>query len=168
MMKKIFTYLSILALAVVLWGCPYRSSVPLSDAQEHINKQVLGEWLPKTELGKASPSYYVIEMLDTLHYDVDHFQYNDNDQEYSVKEYVAWTTRIDNLLFMNVQEHGQKDFIIHRLDVMGDDLMILWQVTGNIDEQFSDSDKMRAFFQKHMKLSFFYNTDEVELIRKEE
>ncbi|MCB9187291.1 MAG: hypothetical protein H6601_11195 [Flavobacteriales bacterium] len=167
-MKKILSYLSILGVAVVLWGCPYKSTVPLSAATEKVNKQALGKWLPKTELGKASPSYYVIEKRDSLHYDIEHFQFNDNDQEYTRKQYIAWTTRIDNLLFMNVQEQASKEFYLHRLDIMGDDLMILYQVTGNIDEKFDNSDKMREFFQQYMKLSFFYNTDEVELIRKKD
>lgn len=168
MMKNLLVVATSLALAIVLWGCPYQSSVPLSVASEKVNKQVLGTWIPKHEAGKANPEYYVIGKRDSLHYRIDHFQFNENDTSYSVKEYVAWTTRIENILFMNVQETGKPQHYIHRLDVMGDDLMILYQVTANIDEQFKKSDEMKKFFQKHMKVSFFYNSDEVELIRKEE
>ena len=164
-MKNLFTTATAITVAIVLWGCPYQSSVPLSTASEKVNKKVLGTWLPKHETGKANPEQYVIEMRDSLHYVIDHFQYNKNDSSYSVKEYLAWTTRVDNILFMNVQETGKPQHFIHRLDVMGDDLMILYQITSNIDEQFKKSDEMKKFFQKHMKLSFFYNRDEVELVR---
>jgi len=30
-------------MAVVLWGCPYKSSVPLSDVTEYVNKQIFGK-----------------------------------------------------------------------------------------------------------------------------
>ncbi len=165
-MKNIAVVITAIVVSVLLWGCPYQSQVPLGEATEKLNPQVIGTWLPRTEVEKQNPEYYVIEKRDSLHYRIDHHQYNENEQGYITKNYIGWTTRIDNLLFMNVQESGTNQFYLHRLDVMGDDLMILWQVTSNIDEKFTDSKAMHEFFRKHMKLSFFYNSDEVELVRK--
>lgn len=165
-MKKVFSYLAILGISVILWGCPYRSTVPLSEAIEPVNKQVVGTWYPKHERSKQNPEYYSIEKKDSVHYSIQHFQYNDKDSTYSVKDYTAWTTRIENLLFMNVKNEDKNEYYIHRLDVMGDELMILYQVTSNIDETFDDPEKMKTFFQKHMKLSFFYEKDEVQLFKK--
>ena len=166
-MKNALSYFSIFAISFILWGCPYKSSIPLSEAKEVVNKQVLGTWYPKHEVNKQNPEYYSIEAKDSLHYDIQHFQYNDKDSTYSIKEYSAWTTRIDNILFMNVKNSEKNEFYLHRLDVMGDELMVLYQVTSNIDEKFDDAEKMREFFQKHMKLSFFYQTDEVNLVKRE-
>lgn len=167
MMKNLTSFSLLAGLSIVLWGCPYKSTVPLSTPSEYINKQVLGKWIPKTEESKANPEYYTIEMKDTFHYAVDHFQFNENDSTYEIKSYICWTSNLENILFMNVQQENQKEVMIHRLDVMGDKLMVLYQVTNNIDERFTDSGKMQSFFKKHMKLSFFYNTDEVELIKVE-
>lgn len=167
-MKYFAPFLTIAVLTVILTGCPYKSSVPLDVAKEKINPQVLGAWLPKTELGKPNPAYYVIEMRDSLHYDIDHFQYNEKEEDYTLKEYISWSTRINNLNFMNVQGSGEKDIYLHRLDVMGDDLMILFQVTSNIDEQFEKPEDLKKFVKKHSALSFFYNKDEVKLIRKKD
>ena len=165
-MKNIFAYLVILFVAITLWGCPYKSPVPLAEATESVNKQVLGDWMSRHEGSKENPEYYNIEMRDTLHYDIRHFQYNENEDGYALKEYVGWTTRIDNINFMNIQESGQTDILLFRLDVMGDELMMLYEVTGNIDERFEKSEDLYAFAKKHMGLSFFYNTDEVELIKR--
>lgn len=163
---KNLTLLSLLAaLSIFLWGCPYKSSVPLSTPSEYVNKQVFGKWIPKSQESKADPEYYLIEMKDTFNYAVEHFLFNEKDSTYEVKSYTSWTTRIDNIMFMNVQQEGQKEVTLYRLDVMGDELMVLFEVTNNIDERFKDSEKMKTFFKKHMNLSFFYNGDEVELIK---
>ena len=152
-------------MSVLLWGCPYRSEVPLSEPVEYVNKQIMGKWVPKADESKENPEYYLIAENDTVSYSVEHFQYNQEDSSYTAKSYTCWTTRIENIQFMNVQQAGQKDVTLYRLDVMGDELMVLYQVTNNIDERFTDSQEMAAFFKKYMKLSFFYNGDEVELIK---
>lgn len=164
-MKNVIAPILVAALSVVLWGCPYKSSVPLSEPVEYVNKQVIGKWIPKPEIEKENPEYYVITKKDTVRYAVDHFIYNENDSTYKVTSYTSWSTRIDNINFMNVQQDGQKEVTLHRLDVMGDDRMLLFEVTNNIDERFDNSEEMHAFFKKHLKLSFFYNGDEQELLR---
>ena len=164
-MKNLAYLLLLSFLSIALWGCPYKSSVPLGEPTEYISKQVLGKWVPKSMENKENPDYYVIEMRDTFNYDVEHFQYNDEEEGYASKTYVCWTTRVNDILFMNVQQSAQREVTLYRLDVMGDDLMVLYEVTNNIDERFEDSATMLEFFKKHMKLSFFYNGDEVELIK---
>lgn len=164
-MKNRVIYPTLILLAVVLWGCPYKSSVPLSDATEYVNKQIFGKWIPRGMEEKANPEYYLIEQRDTLRYDVAHYQYNEEEKGYTTKTYVAHTTRLENILFMNLQESGTKEYLLYRLDV-SDGLMTMYEVTNNIDEKFTDSEKLRDFFSKYMRLSFFYNAEEVELIRK--
>ncbi|MFM1876211.1 MAG: hypothetical protein RL266_1948 [Bacteroidota bacterium] len=164
-MKQRLLNTTLLLMAIVLWGCPYKSSVPLSEATENVNKQMLGRWVPQGMEDKENPEYYLIEQRDTLHYDVAHYLYSDEGKEYSVKNYVGHTTRLENILFMNLQESGTKEYLIYRLD-LSDGTMTKYEVTNNIDEQFNDSQKLREFVQKYMRLSFFYNADEVELVRK--
>lgn len=164
-MKNLSLVLMLAAISVLLWGCPYKSFVPLSTPTEYVNKQVIGKWIPKSEESKENPEYYVIAKNDTVSYNVDHFQYNQEDSSYSAKSYVCWSTRIESIMFMNVQKHGEKEVMLYRLDVKGDELMTLYEVTSNIDERFDDSEKMLAFFKTHKNTSFFYNSDEVDLIK---
>ncbi|MBI1286792.1 MAG: hypothetical protein GC178_04360 [Flavobacteriales bacterium] len=167
-MKRIAAYASILLVAVTLWGCPYKSKVALTDAVEKVDTNLLGKWIPENMLEKESPEYYVLNKRDSLHYDVEHYQYDDENKEYNLKQYVGHTTRLDAILFMNLQESGSKEFLLYRLDVLPGMSMTMYEVTDNIDEQFTDPKQMREFFKKYMNLSFFYNKDSVKLIRMKE
>lgn len=163
-MKRFSIYPILILISIVLWGCPYKSSVPLSKASEYVNKQVLGKWIPKTQSLKENPEYYLIEKRDSVHYDVEHFQYNDKEGGYASKNYICWSTNIDGYMFLNVQESGQTEITLHRLDVRSDELMILSEVTSNIDEKFDNSADMYEFFDKYKSLSFFYTAETVKLI----
>lgn len=160
-------YTSIALMAIVLWGCPYKSQVALDDAKEKVDKELIGKWIPDSQVDKENPEYYTIAMRDSVHYDVDHYQYNEDEKDYALKQYVGHTTRLESILFMNLQESGTREFLIYRLDVFPGVQMNMYEVTNNIDEQFDNSKSMREFFQKYMKLSFFYNTDEAKLIKKD-
>lgn len=164
-MKRIAAYASILLVAITLWGCPYKSQVALNDPVEKVNTNLIGMWVPETMLTTENPEYYVLGKRDSVHYDVDHYQYDNEQKEYNLKQYIGHTTRLDAILFMNLQESGSKEFLLYRLDVLPGMSMTMYEVTDNIDEKFTDSKQMREFFRKYMKLSFFYNKDSVKLIR---
>jgi hypothetical protein len=44
--------------------------------------------------------------------------------------------------------------------------MVIYEVTDNIDETFSNATDLKAFFEKHKDLSFFYNKDEKKYKKK--
>ena len=165
-MRSPLFVLTIALISILLWGCPYKSEIPLGDAIEPVKKEIIGSWIPDNMKGKENPEYYSIEVRDSVHYDVAHFQFNEDEKGYTSKQYVGHSTRIGEKVFLNLQESGQLEFAIHRLDIW-EDKLVLFEVTDNIDEQFKDSKAMQAFFEKNMRLSFFYNRDEVTLIRKE-
>jgi hypothetical protein len=164
-MKRAAVLAYILSLSILFWGCPYKSSIPLNNAVEKVDTNIIGKWVVESMLSNENPEYYVISKRDSMHYDVDHFQFNDDEKGYNVKQYVGHTTRLEAILFMNLQQSGSKEFLLYRLDVMPGINMTMYEVTDNIDEQFSDSKSMREFFLQHMKLSFFYNKDEVTLVK---
>ena len=125
----------------------------------------MGSWVPESESNHKNPSYYAIEAYDSTRYAVEHFQYNKDDSAYTSKNYVGHTTMLDGVMFMNLVESGTKEYLLHRIDYVPDG-MVLYQVTDNIDEKFITSEKMQEFFKKHLRTSFFYNNDEVTLVKK--
>jgi hypothetical protein len=165
MLKKTALFTLALGILILLWGCPYKSHVAVGDAIEKTQQQMMGFWVPEGEVTSENPSYYVIEAYDSTHYAIEHFQFNKDEDGYTSKNYVAHTTYIDGLMFMNMVESGTKEYLMHRIDFVPAGL-VLYQVTDNIDEKFDSVEKMRAFFQKNMRLSFFYNKDEVSLVKK--
>ncbi len=162
--KSVFATLTV-GMLILLWGCPYKSPVALGPAEEKIRSEYIGSWVPENEVTKKNPSYYVIGKYDSVHYAIDNVQYNEEADDYTTKNYIGHTTSMDGFVFMHLVESGTKEFLMHRLDITPTGL-ILYEVTDNIDERFDSSDKMRAFFKQHMQLSFFYNKDELRLVRK--
>lgn len=164
-MKKLTVFACLFSAIILFWGCPYSSQVPLGAAVEKIRPELIGSWVPDGEANSEHPTYYTIAKYDSVRYDVVHFQFQDESQEYSPKNYVGHTTYLDGFLFMNLVESGTKEYLLHRMDLTPTGFK-LFEVTDNIDEKFESSADMQAFFKKNMKLSFFYNKDEVNLIRK--
>jgi len=164
-MKKTLPILIAIPIMILLWGCPYKSVIPLGEAKEKIQKDLIGEFVVEEQMTTEHPSYYTLAAIDSLHYDVRNFEYNVNDSSYEVKSFTGHTTLIDTHLFMNLQEQGKKDYLLYRIQFRGNGFT-LYEVTENIDEQFTDAEKMREFFNKHKDLSFFYNKDEKFLVRR--
>lgn len=150
---------------MLLWGCPYKSNVALGKAEELVQKRMMGSWVPEIQAKKENPDYYVIEEYDSVRYAIEHVQYNSEESEYTSKNYIGHTTSINGFMFMNMVESGTNEYLLHRIDYVPVGL-VLYEVTDNIDEQFDSPEKMQEFFKKNMRLSFFYNKDEVTLVKK--
>lgn len=165
MLKKTLLLSGLFAGLMMLWGCPYKSMVPLGEPVELIRTEFLGSWVPENEAHSEHPSYYTIAKFDSVRFAIEHFRYNEDDGEYTIKNYIGHTTSLDGLVFLNMQESGTKEYLMHRIDLVPNGLK-LFEVTDNIDEKFESSKEMEEFFRKNMKLSFFYTKDEVSLLRK--
>lgn len=164
-MKKLMWFACLFGAIILFWGCPYSSDVPLGPAIEKLRPELIGSWVLEGESASAHPSYYTISKYDSVRYEVSHFQFQDESQDYSTKNYVGHTSYIEGFLFMNLVESGTKQYLIHRIDLTPTGF-VLYEVTDNIDERFDSSADMQTFFKKNMRASFFYNKDEVSLIRK--
>ncbi len=165
MLKKTILFAGVFAGLVMLWGCPYKSSVPLGEAVEKVRPEYLGNWIPENEATIENPAYYSIEKYDSVRYTIADYKYNNEEKDYTVKNYIVHTTSMDGLVFLNMQESGTREYLMLRLDLVPSGL-VMYEVTDNIDERFDTSAEMQKFFKENMKLSFFYNKDEVNLIRK--
>jgi hypothetical protein len=165
MLKKMLFLTGLFAGLMMLWGCPYKSVVPLAPPVELIRAEYIGSWVPENEIHSEHPAYYTISKFDSVRFAIEHFRYNEDDKEYTIKNYIGHTTSLDGLVFLNMQESGTKEYLLHRIDLVPSGLK-LFEVTDNIDEKFESSDEMEAFFRQNMKLSFFYTKDEVSLVRK--
>lgn len=165
MLKKTVLLTLTSAMLVLLWGCPYKSQVALGNAVEKTQQRIIGSWVTEIQAAKETPDYYVVKANDSVHYAIEYFQFNKEDEVYTSKNYIGHTTTIHGFMFMNLMETSSKEYLLHRIDYVPTGL-VLYEVTNNIDEKFDSSEKMRAFFEKNMRHSFFYSKDEVSLVRK--
>ena len=102
--------------------------------------------------------------MDDFKYMVVNNEYSSYDSTYTKTNYIAHLSIIDNLFFLNMRH--DIDYHLHRIDFL-DGEFALFEITDNIDEEFSDSDELKAFIKKYMHLSFFYNKDENKYVKQE-
>lgn len=165
--KRAPAYLVLIILfSLVLLGCPYSSSVSLAQPSEEVNAGFYGKWLKDSD--DENPDYYDIAELDGLSFSLNKYTWDSDDEEYSLDTtYTSWFTTIGNVRFMNIEDvDDQGTYYFYKMEMPTADTFILYEVTDNIDEDFSDSDGMYAFFDAHKYLSFFYNSDEETYNRK--
>lgn len=149
----------------MFWGCPYSSTVLLGEPIELVKPELIGKWVVVDELSDENPSYYLVSEIDTVRYAVSHYQYSKENSDYTVDDYQFHTTQMGDIMFLNMMIDGNKDYTFYRLDLKRGEAT-LFEVTDNIDEKFESSEKMKAFFMKNKNSSFFYNRDEVLLLKK--
>ncbi len=164
MRTKLFLFSFFAAVIFVLTACPYQSQVPIDAPNKKVDKKVLGKWIKNSEIEKANPEYFQISAVDDYKYNIVKFEYQSNDSTYKETKYLTHFTYIDDYVFMNMQKDGEGDYYMHRLDMNGDEFM-LYEMTDNIDEKFTTSVDFKKFVTQNMKLSFFYNKDEVKYVR---
>lgn len=166
-LKSISRIAVLASMTLLLTACPYKSKVPITPAEEKIDKNLLGEWMSLSELDYSYPTYYKIEKFDKFKYDVAEMIFNTTDSVYNETRYFMHASTVGGKKFMNVENTTDNDgYYLYRLDMEGEDRFTLIEVSENIDEQFTTSADLKKFVEKYMDLSFFYSLSEVKYIRK--
>lgn len=163
-MKTKIVLFSLLAAVLVLTACPYQSSVPISEANQKPNKKLMGKWVKESDMDKENPEYFKIQPIDKYKFNIVKFEYQSSDSTYKGTKYLTHISKIDDNVFLNMQENGQGDYFLHKIDLQGDKF-VLYEITDNIDEKFNTSAELYDFVKKYMNLSFFYNKEELTYIR---
>jgi hypothetical protein len=164
-MKKNLIPLMILAVVIfITTGCPYASKVPIDSPGAKIDQKLLGKWLKASDKEKDNPEYYVISGIDEYKYNITKFEYQSNDSSYKETKYVSHISQLEDISFLNMQKDGVGDYYLHKIDLSNSEFT-LFEVTDNIDEKFSTSADLKAFVKKYMRLSFFYNKDEIKYVK---
>ncbi len=163
-MKTKIILMSLISAMLILTACPYQSSVPISEANQKLDKKLMGKWIKESDMEAKNPEYFEIQPIDKYKFNIVKFEYQTSDSTYKETKYLTHITKIDDNVFLNMQENGAGDYFLHKIDLQGDKF-ILYEVTDNIDEKFNTSAELYDFVKKNMNLSFFYNKDETTYIR---
>lgn len=155
--SKFFQATALCAGVLMLMGCPYTSSVPLSAANTKAPDYLIGDW----ELSGSEGDKLEIKRLEGNLLDISKI----SSGEYgSTEHYQAYVTQIDNTLFLNLWEVSEyddsKSYYFYKIEKIGDNKIVAYAVTENIRETFNDSKSIYDFFVKNMKNSYFYDSGE--------
>ncbi|MCD6069337.1 MAG: hypothetical protein K0S33_4163 [Bacteroidetes bacterium] len=156
-MKKYFLQFGVLiTLMLVLTACPYSSENPM-DAKPSVklDDKLLGQWE-----SKSSTDYlYTVSKADDNTYKIEKKSNSSGD----VTTYKGFLSTIDATRFMNIYEETSsetKTYYFYKVDISTSGGKITFSpVTENITEKFTNSEELKAFFKKHMGLSFFFDKD---------
>ncbi len=164
-MRKLIYTSGLLCMLFLLTACPYSAEFALNEPNETVKKEYLGIWVQVQD--SKNPSYYVITRLTDKTYKFEEHEYDESEKEYNVRAFAGHFTKMGAVNFLNLKEDQVEKYSFFKLELSSDKRqMVIYEVTDNIDEKFSNADELKAFFEKHKDLSFFYNRDEKRYYKK--
>ncbi len=162
-MNKLKFLLPLVAICILLGGCPYESKVPIDNATVKVNSALLGKWKPKS----GSEDRYTVSKVDEYTYKIEK-------KKKDVKEpdiYKAFLSHIDEDVFLNLyeaKENIEQRYFFYKVSLNKSETKVtLSPVTENIDEVFEKPEDLKAFFQKNKGLSFFFEKEEEVFIKED-
>jgi hypothetical protein len=165
--RKSLASIAILALLVLLTGCPYSSSLPIDEGSVKVSSALAGEWMSAADKESENPTYYVISKDDTHHATAKKMEFSSSDSSYSETTYHLTFSDVSGETFMNAIEEGNESYNLYKFafnEKTGE--IKTSEVTDYIKETFSSSPELKAFIAKNKSNSYFFtNTDET-YIRK--
>lgn len=164
--KTAFRFAVLASMMMLLTACPYQSKVPITKAEEKVDKTLFGNWVATSELEYDNPTYYEVKKFSKVKYDVIEYSYSSYDSAYTEKRYFMHSSTIGERQFMNIEDATANDgYYLYYIEI-GDDEFTLFEISDNIDEQFTSSLDLKNFIEKNMHLSFFYAKGEVKYVKK--
>lgn len=151
--------LLLVALAVIFWGCPYQSAVPIDESGAKVPKSLYGKWLKKADLTEENATYYMIEKADNNRFKIVKNEYSSSDEKYNQTNYSGHISKVNDSDFMNIIEEGGTDYYLYKVVWIADNQLKMYEVTDNITEKFTSSADLKAYIAKYMSISFFFNKD---------
>jgi len=152
--NKWLNIISAAAIATVLMGCPYTSTVPLSNPTVKVSDSFVGTWEKQNgdgatlEISKASETTMKLTEKSSATAEPVY--------------YMAHFTDIAGTLFVNVKEDSEySSYNLYKIEKQGDFKIVVSEVTPYIKETFDNSDAMKKFFEANMKNSYFFTTEDV-------
>lgn len=164
-MKRLLYAAALAIFSFILTGCPYETEVPIDKPSIKFPANLYGKWQPKS----SSDELMTIQKRDDF---VVHITTTNKESKANAKpeEYEAFIAEVGGLQFLNLSEINEasayKKYYLYKLEVSANELQItLSAVTENINEKFSSSAELKAFIEKNMHLSFFFEKDTEMYIR---
>ncbi len=156
-MKVFSSALLLFTLAIVLWGCPYKSDVGIDDGpSKKIDKSVLGTWhkagYPEdsTELifTKATAKQYVLTAFIKSGEDYEHHQYT------------AWYSTIKKWQLLSLYDTDSKKYSFGEIEVANKQLNLKLLSDDITSRQFTTTASMREFIDSiYTANSVLYDKD---------
>ncbi len=162
-MKKLLSILCLLACSILFVGCPYDSEVPIDKPSVKINAKLLGTWEARSNQDES----YKITKKDDFTYSIE--KSNKKSKEKDTQKYLAYTSMVSGGTFLNLWENSSDvssiKYYLYKMEMTGDAMITLAEITENVDEHFTTSEELKKFIGDNMKNSYFFSKEETAYIR---
>ncbi|HMQ00705.1 MAG TPA: hypothetical protein PKC24_13065 [Cyclobacteriaceae bacterium] len=160
---KVLNLIAFSALLFLLTACPYSSTVPIDTPSIGVSDKLLGKWVEESEFND-NPDYYIFLKKDNNRYTLEEYSYREDEETGESgyeknNEYIGHITKLGDKEFFNLFKEDESMYYFYWLEFPSTNTFIMHEVTDNITEEFDKSADLKAFFNKHKDLSFFYNRD---------
>lgn len=165
--NKIATTLGLIAIVVLLAGCPFSSSVPIDEGTVKVSSDLVGEWISPGDKESANPTYFVITKDDKFHATAKKMEYSSTDSSYSETIYHLTFSDVSGETFMNAVEEEGTTYNLYKFkfdEKTGE--VSTSEVTDYIKETFSTSAELKDFIAKNKSNSYFFTNTNETYVRK--
>jgi len=165
--QKVLSSLGLLAIVVLLSGCPFSSSVPIDDGTVKISDKLAGEWISAADNKSENPMYYVIIINDPTHATAKKMEFSSSDSTYSETIYHLTFSDVKGDTFMNAIENEGTSYYLYKFkfDENSNEINTS-EVTDYIKETFGTSGELKDFIAKNKSNSYFFTNTSDTYVRK--
>jgi len=165
--QKVIVSFGLMAIVVLLAGCPYSSSVPIDEGTVKVSSKLPGQWILSGDKDSENPTYYVITNDDKYHATAKKMEYSSSDSTYSETIYHLTFSDVGGEVFMNALEEGGTTYSLYKFSFDEDAGEIYTnEVTDYIKETFSSSTELKSFILKNKSNSYFFTNTNETYVRK--
>jgi len=161
--QKVSSTIGLLAIVVLLAGCPFSSSVPIDEGTVKISDDLVGQWINPGDKESENPTYFIVTKDDKFHATAKKMEYSSTDSSYSETIYHLTFSDVNGETFMNAMEDEGTAYNLYKFNFdekTGE--ISTSEVTDYIKETFSTSAELKEFIAKNKSNSYFFtNTNEL-------
>ncbi|MFA5404048.1 MAG: hypothetical protein WC358_03855 [Ignavibacteria bacterium] len=165
-MKKSILLFVLFSISISFYGCPYDSKVAIDEPSIKVDKSYSGMWVTK-----GGGTQYLVTKLDDYHLKIAQLPYVSKEANATDSKdttfYNVHFSKIKDVSFLNVSQKtkydapGSENYYLYKFSVKSENEISLTEITSNIKEKFSSSEKLKKYIEKYMDLSFFFGAESI-------
>jgi len=165
--QKVSTTIGLVAIVVLLAGCPYSSSVPIDEGTVKVSSGLVGEWVSTGDKESENATYFIVTKDDKFHATARKMEFSSSDSTYSETIYHLTFSDVNGETFMNAMEKEGTTYNLYKFkfDEKAGEIYTS-EVTDYIKETFSTSAELKDFIAKNKSNSYFFTNTNETYVRK--
>ncbi len=150
-MNKLMQSGILILCCLLLYGCPYQSTVPITTPSIPVDERLLGQWASDAQ----SYNEFYVSKIDNFHYKV--LQQAITGQTSVFKAHLS---EIRGVSFLNLYSDSTQTYYLYRINLNAPEgRLTLLNISERIGDQFNSSASLRQFVEKNMNQKSFYDSE---------